>query len=106
LVEREARRIAEEAKRAGDLQLRARASWRCADFGEYFAKLVGELTHNAFKFSKAGTPVLLRLSAGADATLLQVTDRGRGMSPDQSPSSARSCSLTARPTSNKGSVWD
>jgi two-component system sensor histidine kinase/response regulator len=82
LVEREARRIADESKRSTDLQLEL-SPVAVPISEEYLAKLVGELTHNAFKFSKEGTPVLVRLSAGADATLLVVQDRGRGMSPDQ-----------------------
>lgn len=82
LVEREARRIAEEAKRSDDLRLQlSPVSVPVSE--EYFAKLVGELFHNAFKFSKAGTPVQVTLSAGSDATILTVQDQGRGMSPDQ-----------------------
>lgn len=82
LVEREARRIADEAKRPADLQLQL-SPVSAPISEEYFAKLVGELTHNGFKFSKAGTPVVVSLSAGADATVLSVADQGRGMSADQ-----------------------
>jgi len=82
LVEREARRIAEEAKRPADLQLQL-SPVAAPISEEYFAKLIGELTHNGFKFSKAGTPVIVTLSAGADATVLSVKDHGRGMTADQ-----------------------
>lgn len=82
LVERVARRIAEEAKRAVDLQLQlSPVSVPVSE--EYFAKLVEELIHNGFKFSKPGSTVTVILSAAAEATVLSVTDRGRGMTADQ-----------------------
>lgn len=82
VLEREARRIAEVAKRSGDLQLNlSPVSTPISE--EYFSKLVGELTHNAFKFSKSGSPVIITLSAGIDATVLSIVDQGRGMTPDQ-----------------------
>jgi len=82
MIEREACRIAEEAKRSADLQL------RLSPIGvpiseEYFAKLISELTHNAFKFSPTGTSVIVTLSAAPEATVITVTDQGRGMTPDQ-----------------------
>jgi two-component system sensor histidine kinase/response regulator len=82
LIEREARRIADEAQRPADLQLRL-APVAVPISEEYFAKLVSELTHNAFKFSSVGTPVLLTLTATPEAIVLTVADRGRGLSPDQ-----------------------
>ena len=82
LIEREARHIADEAQRPADLQLRL-APLAVPISEEYFAKLVSELTHNAFKFSSVGTPVLLTLSATPEAIVLTVADRGRGLSPDQ-----------------------
>lgn len=82
LIEREAQRIAEEAKRPADLQLRlSPVTVPISD--EYFTKLVGELTHNAFKFSTAGTPVTVTLSAAPEATVISISDRGRGLTPDQ-----------------------
>ena len=50
---------------------------------EYFSKLVSELTHNAFKFSKTGTPVSVTLATSGETVVLTVSDRGRGMSADQ-----------------------
>lgn len=82
LVEREARRSATESGRATDLQLQL-SPIAVPMSEDYFAKLVQELTHNAFKFSSAGTPVTVTLSAAPEATVLVVADRGRGMSPDQ-----------------------
>ncbi len=48
---------------------------------EYLTKMVDELVHNAFKFSKAGTKVKVTLaSADSDPALtLSVTDNGRGL---------------------------
>ncbi len=81
-VERVAQRIAEEAKRPNDLQLQlSPVSVPVSE--EYFAKLVEELIHNGFKFSKAGTPVQVVLSAAAEATVLQIKDQGRGISAEQ-----------------------
>jgi signal transduction histidine kinase len=82
LIEREGRRIAEEAGRPADLQLQL-SPIGAPISEEYFAKLISELTHNAFKFSAAGTPVVLTLTAAPDATVLTVADRGRGLSADQ-----------------------
>ena len=81
-AEEAARKQADEVKRPGDLQLNLTP----LDVGmseEYFSKLIGELTHNAFKFSKAGTPVNVTLAASAGTVVLTVNDRGRGMSADQ-----------------------
>lgn len=82
LVESEARRLAEEAKRAGDLAIEI-ASLDVAVSQDYFVKLAGELIHNAFKFSAAGKPVRVSFASAGDFVVLQVTDQGRGMSADQ-----------------------
>lgn len=82
VVEREAPRIAADVKRSTDLKLRlSPVSVPISE--DYFAKLVDELAHNAFKFSAAGTPVTISLSAAPDATVLSVADRGRGMTAEQ-----------------------
>jgi signal transduction histidine kinase len=82
VIEREARRKADEAKRPDDLQLQL-AAVAVPMSEEYFAKLVGELVHNAFKFSPPGTPVILELATVPNGVLFCVTDRGRGFQPDQ-----------------------
>lgn len=46
-------------------------------------KIVMELTDNAFKFSKAGTPVEVRAAPTEDGFLLCVSDHGRGMTAEQ-----------------------
>jgi two-component system sensor histidine kinase/response regulator len=81
-AEEAARKQAEEAKRPGDLQLDL-TPMTVGMSEEYFSKLVSELTHNAFKFSKPGTPVNVTLAATAGTVVLTVSDRGRGMTADQ-----------------------
>jgi signal transduction histidine kinase len=82
LAEEAARKQADESKRAGDLQLKL-TPLTVGMSEEYFSKLVSELTHNAFKFSKPGTPVSVTLAASAGMVVLTVSDRGRGMTADQ-----------------------
>ena len=51
--------------------------------GEQLSKLTEELVQNALKFSKSRSPVTVSLTdTGTNATL-SVTDRGRGLSPEQ-----------------------
>lgn len=82
LVEQEARRLADEAKRAADLMLSV-LPVTVSISADYFVKLVGELIHNAFKFSATGKPVRVTLAAVGDMAVLQVTDQGRGMAAEQ-----------------------
>src|SRR5581483_163477 len=47
---------------------------------EYLTKIVDELVHNAFKFSKAGSAVkVLLTSAEPDVLTMSITDHGRGL---------------------------
>jgi signal transduction histidine kinase len=46
-------------------------------------KVVEELVDNAFKFSKAGTPVQLTTTSNENGLTLWITDYGRGMTPEQ-----------------------
>jgi signal transduction histidine kinase len=48
--------------------------------GADLSRIVEELAHNAFKFSRAGTPINIRL--GADGALT-VADKGRGMTAEE-----------------------
>lgn len=48
-----------------------------------FEKIVTELIDNAFKFSRRGTPVTIRMSVSETACTICITDRGRGMTPEQ-----------------------
>jgi len=49
----------------------------------YFSKVVNELVHNAFKFSTAGSPIRVTLTAAFNGIQLSVSDRGRGFSTEQ-----------------------
>ena len=82
LIEKETRQKAEEVKRVADQQFNLSAV-TVPMSEEYFAKMVGVLAHNAFKFSLAGTPVLVELAATSDAVVFSVKDQGRGFEPDQ-----------------------
>lgn len=82
LIEKETGRKADEAKRTADLKLNL-APVKVPMSEEYFAKLVSELAHNAFKFSQTGTPVTVDLAATPEAVVFSVKDQGRGFEPDQ-----------------------
>ncbi|MBE0545822.1 MAG: hybrid sensor histidine kinase/response regulator [Verrucomicrobia bacterium] len=78
-IEEHARKQAEEAQRAADLQLvLADAAVPMAE--EYLGKVVDELVQNAFKFSSRGTEVIVELVQQFDAVVLTVSDQGRGFS--------------------------
>lgn len=47
---------------------------------DYLVRIVDELVQNAFKFSKAGTPVTVSLAEAPAGITLTVSDRGRGFS--------------------------
>jgi len=82
LIELQATRKAGEVKRAADLLCKL-APVPVPISEEYFARLVGELVHNAFKFSQPGNPVTVELAATPEAVIFSVTDQGRGFEPDQ-----------------------
>jgi signal transduction histidine kinase len=49
----------------------------------YFKKIVDELADNAFKFSKAATPVRVASGVSNERFQLVISDRGRGMTAQQ-----------------------
>ncbi len=82
VIEDKAQAIAETMHRESDLTL-VLLDHRVPMAEEYLSKIVDELLQNAFKFSKPGTPVRVELKV-ADAELtLSVSDKGRGLSPEQ-----------------------
>jgi signal transduction histidine kinase len=82
LVANVATQVAQQANREADLNLDLQnAMVRIADLK--LKKIVEELTDNAFKFSKPGTPVNLTAVAGDRGLTLYISDRGRGMIPEQ-----------------------
>jgi two-component system sensor histidine kinase/response regulator len=82
LIEKHAGAQATQANRLQDLTLElADVSVPIAE--EYLAKIVDELVQNAFKFSKAGTPVCVKLSESFNVAVLTVSDQGSGFSTEQ-----------------------
>src|SRR6266545_7404504 len=82
IVTNVAREKADAAGRPGDLVLEVPEA-SVAMAGTYFKKAVEELLDNAFKFSKAGTPVTVTCDASHDCFTLSVSDKGRGMTSQQ-----------------------
>lgn len=77
-----ARRVAENHKRALDLNLRIENE-SLHVHGFHLRKIVEELVDNAFKFSQKGTPVHVSFVQEADSMVLTVEDQGRGMSEEE-----------------------
>jgi signal transduction histidine kinase len=82
LIKKRATAQAAQANRLSDL------SFELADIPvpiaeEYFSKITDELLQNAFKFSKAGSPVRVTLAEAFNAIALSVSDRGRGFTAEQ-----------------------
>jgi signal transduction histidine kinase len=78
IVETRASQQAEAAARKNDLQMDL-ADKPVGISEEYLTKIVDELTHNAFKFSKAGTPIQISLFPDASTLTMSVSDHGRGL---------------------------
>ena len=94
VVAAEARRCAETAGRAQDLQLRI-SPGSASIARVQLAKLVEELVGNAFKFSALGQAVTAQCSDDGHDFLLTVTDKGQGLSPDQVTNLNRSIPVTS-----------
>jgi CheY-like chemotaxis protein len=73
---------AREYGREGDLQI-ALADTTLPLAEPYVRKAVSELVDNALKFSEAGTPIKVSLTAPGGRVALSVGDAGRGMTLDQ-----------------------
>jgi signal transduction histidine kinase len=74
--------VAQSAKRHSDLQLdlqTARVSFASSDL----KKVISELVENAFKFSSSGTPVQVKSVSNGEKYLIQITNQGKGMTPEQ-----------------------
>ena len=79
IIEDHARLQARTARRVDDLALDL-ADQPVPISEEYLAKIVDELTQNAFKFSDSGKRVSVTLSPLSNGVILSVTDLGRGFS--------------------------
>jgi len=78
IVETVATHQAEHANRPGDLTMDL-ADKPVAISEEYLTKIVDELTHNAFKFSKPGTGIQISLFPTGNNLTLSISDHGRGL---------------------------
>lgn len=79
LIQTHAGQQAEAAGRMSDLTVVDVTDWPVAMADNYLSKIVDELIHNAFKFSKAGTPVRVSLVPDGGMAVLTITDGGRGL---------------------------
>jgi signal transduction histidine kinase len=82
IAEARAARQAQDAGRPNDLSIDLNDK-AVAISEEYLTKIVDELVHNAFKFSKAGQSVTVTLYPSDSALTLSVSDHGRGLQTDQ-----------------------
>ncbi len=46
-------------------------------------KITEELVDNAFKYSEVGTPVQVKSGTQGEEFILEISDRGRGMTPEE-----------------------
>jgi len=77
-----ATRLAQQENRAADLSLKLqKANLRMSDLR--LQKIMEELIDNAFKFSKPGTTVEISSHLIEQNCVVQITDFGRGMTPEQ-----------------------
>jgi len=81
-VESVAERRAANFKRSGDLIVDLAESCIKIPYPK-LEKIVGELLDNAFKFSTAGSPVRIQGKPDRSHYQLRITDRGRGLTPEQ-----------------------
>lgn len=82
LIKKQAAAQATYAGRPNDLSFElADVSLPIVD--EYLSKIVDELTQNAFKFSKSGSPVRVTLAEIPNAVTLSFSDQGSGFSSEE-----------------------
>ncbi len=82
LIASVATQVAHRVGRDTDLALNLQnAAVQMADLK--LSKVIEELTDNAFKFSKPGTPVTLTAVVNDEAMVLSIADQGRGMTTEQ-----------------------
>jgi len=79
IVSQQVEAVAQRHGRSGDVTVTLSPCLVASDAGT-FATIVEELVDNACEYSRRGTPVKVELDANG---VLTVTDRGRGMTPDQ-----------------------
>ena len=82
LIQEEAIKQADERGRVTDLSL-SLEDVSAPVPPSFMRKICGEIIDNGFKFSDPGQRVEVRWFGSADTAVLQVTDNGRGMTPEQ-----------------------
>ena len=83
LVEAHAGQQAQATERSGDLNLEVASDSPVAVAENYLCKIVDELVHNAFRFSKSATPVAVSFEAEGGMAVLTISDLGRGLDTEQ-----------------------
>ncbi len=83
IIEEQAILKAREVNREADLRLDVIDVEAVRVAQDSLKKIVGELVDNAFKFSKAGTPVDVGTTVADAKYVLSIRDLGRGMTPQQ-----------------------
>jgi signal transduction histidine kinase len=78
IIETRAMQQAQAFKRLGDLTMDL-ADKAVAISDEYLDKIVDELVHNAFKFSKAATGIQISLFPSDGVLVMSITDHGSGL---------------------------
>lgn len=82
IIEVTAETIAQSLNRVEDLTLNLTDA--IASISEMdLIKITEEILTNAFKFSQKGTPVIVNTIVNDDQCILSISDRGRGMTPEQ-----------------------
>lgn len=79
----ESMRIAEKYERKADLQIDVADQTQVFIEHEDATKIISELVDNAFKFSQAGTPVVVRTENRDGRYVLTVSDQGEGMTAEE-----------------------
>jgi two-component system, sensor histidine kinase and response regulator len=69
--------------REKDLDLRVADELTLAISRDHLRPLIEELVENAILYSSPGSPVVVRCEAEAGGCVIRVSDRGRGMTPDE-----------------------
>lgn len=82
-IERYATQRAEQHKRAADVTFDLEPIRAIAMIEEYLKKIVEELVDNACKFSEEASPITVTARNKGDVYHLCVSDKGRGMTPEQ-----------------------
>ena len=82
LVEQEVHEEAYRAKRLADIELKLE-NGTVHFYLEHMQKVLSSLLNNAFKFSPAGSPIIVTSRATPTSYIIEIMDHGRGMTPEQ-----------------------